>query len=193
MGACIVLVVSTVLVLYEALRLTSRHLSDLPIRPRARIVAVVIAVFAAHTTAVWIYACAYWLLVLQFGLGGFAGVPFDGFQDCLYFSAVSYTTLGFGDHVPISHARLLTGVEALNGLTLIGWSASYTYLVMERYWPLTGGHRRRKDVRAKDVRAKTGAGKWRSEPVEPPRGPASSASPDDSAMAGSATDWLRDS
>jgi hypothetical protein len=54
---------------------------------------------------------------------------------------VTYTSLGFGDHIPISHARLIAGVEALNGLLLIGWSASFTYLVMERYWPLHGGAR----------------------------------------------------
>jgi hypothetical protein len=35
--------------------------------------------------------------------------------------------------------RLVSGVEALNGLLLIGWSASFTYLAMERYWPLHGG------------------------------------------------------
>ena len=30
--------------------------------------------------------------------------------------------------------RLLTGIEALNGLVLIGWSASFTYLAMEEFW-----------------------------------------------------------
>ena len=33
---------------------------------------------------------------------------------------------------------MIAGVEALNGLLLIGWSASFTYLAMERYWPLHG-------------------------------------------------------
>jgi hypothetical protein len=36
--------------------------------------------------------------------------------------------------VPDGVLRLLAGVEALNGLLLIGWSASYTYLAMERFW-----------------------------------------------------------
>jgi hypothetical protein len=30
--------------------------------------------------------------------------------------------------------RLLAGAEALNGLVLIGWSASFTYIAMERFW-----------------------------------------------------------
>lgn len=55
-------------------------------------------------------------------------------MNCLYFSAETYTTLGFGDLTPAGPVRLLAGVEALNGLLLIGWSASYTYIAMERFW-----------------------------------------------------------
>jgi hypothetical protein len=39
---------------------------------------------------------------------------------------VAYSSLGYGDHGPVGHAHLLTGVETLNGLLLIGWSASFT-------------------------------------------------------------------
>jgi len=138
MVASIVLVVTTILILYEMLRLTSNHLAELPLPPRARIIVVVLASFAGHTAAVWTYAFAYWVLAVKWRIGGFAGLPVEGFQDCLYFSVVTYTSLGFGDHVPVSHARLIAGVEALNGLLLIGWSASFTYLAMERYWPLHG-------------------------------------------------------
>jgi hypothetical protein len=141
MAASVVLVVTTILILYETLRLTSNHLAELPLRPRARIIAVVLATFVGHTAAVWTYAVAYWVLAVRWQVGGFAGLPVEGFQDCLYFSVVTYTSLGFGDHVPVSHARLIAGVEALNGLLLIGWSASFTYLAMERYWPLHGEHR----------------------------------------------------
>ena len=142
------LVVVTILVLYETLRLTSEHLAELPVPPRWRIIAVVLAAFAGHTAAVWVYAGAYWLLVLQLGLGAFSGVPVESFEDCLFVSVVAYTSLGYGDHVPLGHARLLTGVEALNGLLLIGWSASFTYLAMERYWPLHGKARAHRTARS---------------------------------------------
>lgn len=143
MAVSAVLVVVTVMMFYEVLRLTSNHLSDLPLPPRMRIIAVVLAAFGGHTAAVWIYAGAYWLLAVWWEIPSFAGVPVLNFQDCLYFSVVTYTSLGFGDHVPVSHARLISGVEALNGLLLIGWSASFTYLAMERYWPLHGEDWRR--------------------------------------------------
>jgi hypothetical protein len=44
---------------------------------------------------------------------------------------------------PLGPVRLLSGVEALNGLMLIGWSASFTYLTMEKFWPLHVGRRRK--------------------------------------------------
>ncbi len=72
--------------------------------------------------------------------------PVESFQDCLYFSVVTYTSLGFGDQIPVAHARLIAGVEALNGLLLIGWTASFTYLAMERYWPLHARTAPRKQV-----------------------------------------------
>jgi hypothetical protein len=134
MAASIILVVATILMLYETLRLTSNHLTELPVPPRARIIVVVLAAFVGHTAAVWTYAFAYWILAVRWKLGSFLGLPVDGFLDCLYFSVVTYTSLGFGDQVPVSHARLIAGVEALNGLLLIGWTASFTYLSMERFW-----------------------------------------------------------
>ena len=140
--ASTLLVVATILILYETLRLTSNHLAELPLPPRARIIVVVLATFVGHTLAVWTYALAYWSFAGL--LGGFSGLPVNDFMDCLYFSAVTYTSLGFSDHVPLSHVRLIAGIEALNGLLLIGWSASFTYLAMERYWPMHAVRRGRK-------------------------------------------------
>jgi hypothetical protein len=42
--------------------------------------------------------------------------------------------LGYGDVVPHGPLRLLAGVEALTGLLMIGWSASFTYVSMARFW-----------------------------------------------------------
>jgi hypothetical protein len=139
MLSSVLLVTTTILIFYETLRLTSSHLAALPVPIRARILVVVLATFVGHTIAVWTYALAYWVLSVGLQVGSFKGLPVENFQDCLYFSVVTYTTLGFGDQVPVSHARLIAGVEALNGLMLIGWSASFTYLAMERYWPMHGG------------------------------------------------------
>ncbi|MEM9882591.1 MAG: potassium channel family protein, partial [Planctomycetota bacterium] len=58
-----------------------------------------------------------------------------GFGDAVYFSAAVYTTVGFGDITPVGHLRLLVGIEALTGLMLVAWSASFTFLVSSRLHP----------------------------------------------------------
>jgi hypothetical protein len=136
MMVCVVLVLGTILIHYEVLRLASEHVHDLPLAPRLRIIPVVIAAFIGHTLEVWLYGLAYWALTAVSALGTISGSGSPGVEDLVYFSAITYTSLGFGDLVPTGHLRLIAGVEGLNGLILIGWSASFTYLAMERYWPL---------------------------------------------------------
>jgi hypothetical protein len=51
-----------------------------------------------------------------------------------YYSAAVYTTVGFGDLIPTGGLRVLTSGEALLGLSLITWSASFTFVQMQRLW-----------------------------------------------------------
>ena len=134
-----ILVALTILTHYEALRLTSTVIPELDwIKPRGRVVLVVFVCFGAHTIEVWLFAVAYYFFVDVFALGGFGGVHHGTFMDDIYFSAVTYTSIGFGDVYPLDNVRLITGVEALVGLLMIGWSASFTYLAMTKFWPLHG-------------------------------------------------------
>ena len=61
----IALVLIIVLIHYEALRLTAALLPRLRIRPRQRILFVIMAAFCAHLVEVFLYALAYYLLNLQ--------------------------------------------------------------------------------------------------------------------------------
>jgi hypothetical protein len=54
--------------------------------------------------------------------------------DAVYLSAVTFTTVGFGDLAPTGPIRFLCGTEALTGFILITWSASFLYLEMEQFW-----------------------------------------------------------
>ena len=127
------LVVTSTLVHYEALRLLSAWIPHLRIRPRARLLGVIFGV-VGHLLEIACYALAYYTLHDHFGLGSFGGRFADNFTSYFYFSAESYTSIGLGDIFPLGSLRLITGVEALNGLLLVGWSASFTYLAMQRYW-----------------------------------------------------------
>lgn len=50
----------------------------------------------------------------------------------LYFSAVTYTTTGYGDVVLPQEWRLVGGVEALTGILLCGWSTGFFFAVVSR-------------------------------------------------------------
>ena len=50
----------------------------------------------------------------------------------LYFSAVTYTTTGYGDLVLAQEWRLLGGVEALTGILMCGWSTGFFFALVAR-------------------------------------------------------------
>ena len=132
--ACVLLISTTTMIHYEALRGLSRHLPALRIASRSKLLVVIFSAFVAHALEIAVYGIALFVLVKEFGVGKLVGPLGFSFINCLYFSAETYTTLGFGDLVPTGAVRLLAGTETLNGLLLIGWSASYAYLSMERFW-----------------------------------------------------------
>lgn len=131
---CLFLLVATTFIHYEVLRLLSALLPALRVQPRLQLVFVIFGAFAAHFTEILLYGGAYYLLATTFDVGSMGEPGYLPFTRCLYFSAETYTTLGYGDVLPHGDLRLLAGLEALNGMLLIGWTASYTYLSMERFW-----------------------------------------------------------
>jgi len=71
-----------------------------------------------------------------FGLGELGGSAIGTFGGFMYFSVTSYTTLGVGDIFPVGALRVIAGAESLLGLLMITWSASFTFIYMERFWRL---------------------------------------------------------
>lgn len=129
------LVLMTCLFHYSVLRWLSGNVTRIPISAGARIVAIVLAMLAAHIVEIGLYAIAYALGEGILALGGFGGLNVTVPHDYFYFSIVSYTSLGLGDVFPTEHLRFITGIEALNGLLLITWSGSFIYIAMGRLWP----------------------------------------------------------
>lgn len=137
-----VMVLVTVLIHYEVLRLTSLLLPRLKVPPRQRTLVVIVATFIAHTIEIWLYAITFFLVTDHFGIGSFGGSLENHFVDYLYFSTATYTSLGYGDIYPLGGLRLMAGIETITGLMMIAWSASFTYLTMEKFWGLHGPRRR---------------------------------------------------
>lgn len=125
---------TTIFIHYEVL--SSRFLA-IPVAAvdstRAKMVLVLSGIFLAHVLEIALYAIGYLLMHDHLGLGTIAGNTEGTFFDFFYFSATSYTTLGFGDLYPSGPIRVVVAIESLNGLVLIGWSTSYTYLAMQRF------------------------------------------------------------
>jgi hypothetical protein len=128
------LLVITTIIHYEVLRLMTIVLPVLHMRARAKLIIVIFGAFIAHAIEIVFYGIAFYLLARYLGAGTLGDPGQLSFSRCIYFSGETYTSLGYGDVVPDGALRLLAGMEALNGLLLIGWTASYTYIAMERFW-----------------------------------------------------------
>jgi voltage-gated potassium channel Kch len=69
-----------------------------------------------------------WALLYLFR-GAMADLP-----SALYFSAVTYTTTGYGDLVLPQDWRLVGGVEALTGILMCGWSTGFFFAIVSRMY-----------------------------------------------------------
>ncbi len=94
----------------------------------------ILGLFVAHTSEIVLYGVAFYYLRDRFGLGNAGGHFADTLLTFLYFSGETYTSFGFGDIFPVGPLRAVCGIETLNGLLLIGWSASFTCGFMEHFW-----------------------------------------------------------
>lgn len=63
-------------------------------------------------------------------------------QDAFYFSAVTYTTTGYGDLVLPEAWRLVGGVEALTGILMCGWSTGFFFAVVSRVYEAGRVHKK---------------------------------------------------
>mgnify|MGYP003662162702 CR=1 FL=1 len=131
----VLLVILTFLFHYIVLRWLSGGMAHIAMSANLRILVIILVALAAHLVEIVLYAVAYALGDGVLELGSFGGLPVAEPLDYLYFSIVSYTSLGLGDVFPGAHLRFITGVEALNGLLLIAWSGSFLYIAMGRLWP----------------------------------------------------------
>ncbi len=83
-------------------------------------------VFVLHVLEIVIWAGAYLALVPVTELASF--------EEAVYFSFVTFTTLGYGDISLSQGYRLLSGIEALNGILLVGWTTAMIFSVVQSMW-----------------------------------------------------------
>ena len=97
-----------------------------------------------HMASIWIRSLVVGLLVLIMFLAtlveaGVWAVTYLGigavseFEKALYFSTVTYTTLGYGDVVLNERWRLLSAVQAANGIIMFGWTTALIIVAIRRF------------------------------------------------------------
>ena len=59
---------------------------------------------------------------------------FQTLEKAIYFSLVTFTSLGYGEITISSNNRILAGFEAMNGILLLGWSTTMMFSVMQFIW-----------------------------------------------------------
>ena len=94
-------------------------------RPKRHLMAVMVATAAllmmAHTVEVFVWALTYSIV---------SAAPAG--TDLLYFAFVNYTTLGYGDVIPVEAWRLTGPITAMNGILMFGWSTAVLFEVLRR-------------------------------------------------------------
>ncbi len=85
------------------------------------LIVTILGIFFVHTVEIWTWA------VLYFWLG-----EFETMERSLYFSTVTFTTLGYGDITLQERWQLLSSFEAANGIILFGVSTAFVFGVIRK-------------------------------------------------------------
>ena len=108
-------------VVWTVRRATVRRTDREQLRLIGIMIAAVLVLTAAHAAEVMVWALTYLLV---------DAAPPDA--DLVYFAFVNYTTLGYGDVVPVDRWKLLGPITAMNGVLMFGWSTAVIFEVLRK-------------------------------------------------------------
>ena len=99
----------------------ARHPSHPTLLLISVMVTVVSVLMVAHTFEVLVWSLTY--LIVD-------AIPSGSSR--VYFAFVNYTTLGYGDIIPVHDWQLLGPMTAMNGVLLFGWSTAVLFEVLRK-------------------------------------------------------------
>jgi hypothetical protein len=82
---------------------------------------VILGLFALHGIEIWLYAFLY------IAIGAI-----DGLREAIYFSTITYGAIGYDDAAMAESWRLVSAIEGINGIILIGWSTAFFVTLVAR-------------------------------------------------------------
>lgn len=108
-------------VVHVAKRMGTRDVTKPSLLVAGVMIATVSVFMAAHTAEVLLWGLVY----------AIADATPPG-TNVVYFAFVNYTTLGYGDVVPVKEWQLLGPITAMNGVLMFGWSTAVMFEVLRR-------------------------------------------------------------
>jgi hypothetical protein len=98
-----------------------RHIEPLSPRGALFTLVIVLAIIVLHGLEIWAFA------VLYLGVGAVHPL-----EEALYFSTISYSTVGYNDTHIAQDWRLLGAFESILGMILLGWSTAFFFRMLGR-------------------------------------------------------------
>jgi hypothetical protein len=94
-----------------------------PLSPRGTLftLSIVLMIIALHGFEIWAFAFTY-----------VAVGAVQGLEEALYFSTISYSTVGYNDARIALDWRLVGAFESILGVILLGWSTSFFFRMLSR-------------------------------------------------------------
>lgn len=124
-AACICNIAIHALVMLVLVRVAQGAAGSTRLGPSLLLITIMVA-----TVSVLMMAHGLEVLVWALTYEAVGAAPADA--DVLYFAFVNYTTLGYGDVVPVERWRLLGPTTAMCGMLMFGWSTAVIFEVMRR-------------------------------------------------------------
>jgi len=101
------------------------------------VIATALVGVTLHTIQILLWAAAFLRLD--------QAAELESFEKAVYFSFVTFTTLGYGDITLSEGWRLLSGIEALNGILLVGWTTAMLFAAVQKIWASQTDRSQRRD------------------------------------------------
>ena len=106
-------------VLSRLLRLEERseareHVHPMSLRGFGATIVVILGLFVLHGIEIWLYA------FVNIVIGSV-----NGLREAVYFSTITYGAIGYSDAAMVERWRLVSAIEGINGIILIGWSTAF--------------------------------------------------------------------
>lgn len=94
---------------------------------RKKLLTVLSLIIATHLVEIIVYALVFYLAAVPLNIGHFNTNRNLGLIDFFYYSAETYSSLGYGDILPRGEIRTIASICPLNGILLLSWSGAFLY------------------------------------------------------------------